>query len=993
MQTVLYHILSCLAYLLASLPWRATYALSDYLLYPLFRHIFRYRVRMVRRNIAASFPDRDEAWVRATTDRFYHSLCDLTFEAFKLLTISEEEMRRRMRFENIALVQQCADRGQDVVLYLGHMGNWEWVSSIILWLKLNGVGGQIYHPIENAATDRLFLKMRSRWRGVNITMGETLRKLLQYRRDGKSWVIGFIADQSPINSAVGEWLTFLHHNDTPVFTGAEKIGHRFGAAAFYINMRRESRGHYVGRCEPLCEDMGGTDEPAVTHKYFDALERNIAAQPHIWLWSHNRWKRGRKEYADWKRQQETRKEEYAARQRAEAEKRMSCDAWKSLITGLLLSYASMMLCRMAFVFENWSMFADGFHRLRLEDLLKGSLLFDTSAICYTGMLWMVMLLLPLHHKERPWWHRATRWVYVLTASLCVVLNLCDTVYFRYTGRRTTATVFGEFAAEDNLWSVFSAELVSHWYLVLLGIVLICLLWRLYRTPSMERDGLASSRKSLIRYYICQSVCLLMVAAYVVIGIRGGAATAVRPITVSNAHQYVNTPVETGIVLNTPFSILRTIGKDVYHVPAFFTSSESLSQVYSPLHDPASERELSSYKEENTGNVPPSPNAGGPSRKRNVVLLIVESLGREYIGALNGTATGASFPSYTPFVDSLCAESLTFDYSFSNGRKSIDGMPSILSGIPMFVEPFVLTPSSMNRVGSIAAELKELGYRSAFFHGAQNGSMGFQAFARSVGIEEYVGRTEYDADPRFGGEADFDGTWAIWDEPFLQFFATRIGAMSEPFFTSVFTASSHHPFCVPEQYADTFRDTPGDTNEMHRCVRYTDFALRRFFEAASKQAWYHNTIFVLTSDHTNKVSHAPYSTALGVFASPIIIFDPSGEFPRGRRHAIAQHIDIMPTLLNYLGAKRPYIAFGKDLLATPDSLTWAVNYNSGTYQYLQDSLLLQWDGSARAIYNIRCDWMLRHNLLGHPRQADLERRLKAIVQSYMERMTEDKLTVQ
>jgi phosphoglycerol transferase MdoB-like AlkP superfamily enzyme len=188
---------------------------------------------------------------------------------------------------------------------------------------------------------------------------------------------------------------------------------------------------------------------------------------------------------------------------------------------------------------------------------------------------------------------------------------------------------------------------------------------------------------------------------------------------------------------------------------------------------------------------------------NIVILIVESFGREYIGALNETLEGGKYQGYTPFVDELCDSCVTFRWSFCNGRKSIDGMPSILSAIPMFVEPFFLTPASMNEVGGLAQALREKGYETAFFHGAENGSMGFQAFARKTGFQKYFGRTEYNADPRFNGDKDFDGMWAIWDEPFLQFYAQQMSELREPFMTAVFTASSHHPYAIPEQYKDTY----------------------------------------------------------------------------------------------------------------------------------------------------------------------------------------------
>jgi phosphoglycerol transferase MdoB-like AlkP superfamily enzyme len=350
--------------------------------------------------------------------------------------------------------------------------------------------------------------------------------------------------------------------------------------------------------------------------------------------------------------------------------------------------------------------------------------------------------------------------------------------------------------------------------------------------------------------------------------------------------------------------------------------------------------------------------------------------------------------YTPCVDSLIAKSITFTHSYCNGRKSIDGMPSVLSSIPMFVEPFFLTPASMNHVDGIASLLAGEGYQTAFFHGAQRGSMGFQAFARSTGFQEYYGREDYDADERFGGDDDFDGMWAIWDEPFLQYYATKMSEMKEPFMTAVFTASSHHPFAIPEKYQKRF---PEENLEIHKCIRYTDMAIGKFFETASREPWFKNTIFVLTSDHTNMSDHPEYQTDLGGFCSPIIVYEPGREAEVLDK--IAQQIDILPTVMGMLHYQKTYFGFGIDLLNTPAEDTWAVNYMGGIYQYVKHGHVLQFDGqNTRSIYALS-DSLMQHNLMedgrwktedGKTILPQMERELKAIIQQYMERMTQDRL---
>ena len=627
----------------------------------------------------------------------------------------------------------------------------------------------------------------------------------------------------------------------------------------------------------------------------------------------------------------------------------------AVLWNLLLVYFVYQIARLEYYVENRDYLSYTW------DIFQGGLLFDTSAILYTNALYVVMMLFPLHWKENKIYHKVCQWLFVVVNSITFAINLADSVYFRYTMRRTTTTVFEEFSNEGNLGSIIGTEFLNHWYLVLLFALVVFLLWRCYVEPSINSHSL-----KWWRYDVACLLSLLLFAPFCVAGMRGGFTTAVRPITISNANQYASRPVDAALALNTPFALIRSIGKNVFVVPHYFSDEKALASMYTPIHTPADSAAVV---------------------KKNVVVLIVESFGREYIGALNKDLEGGKYKGYTPYVDALIGKSTTFQYSFCNGRKSIDGMPSVLSSIPMFVEPFILTPSSMNDYTGLAGILGQEGYETAFFHGAQNGSMGFQAFAQKTGFKHYFGRTEYEAAK---GTDDFDGTWAIWDEPFLQYYAEEMGKMKQPFMTAVFTASSHHPFVIPEQYKQQF---PEGKLEIQKCIRYTDMAIGKFFETASKQPWFENTIFVLTSDHTNMSDHDYYQTDLGGFSSPIIIYEPS--HPEGQViDKIAQHIDILPTVLGMLGYQKPYFGFGIDLLNTPSEDTWAVNYLSGIYQYVRNGYVLQFDGQkTKGIYSLS-DSLMQQNLIHQPsvvsHQSQMERELKAIIQQYMERMTQNRL---
>ena len=612
----------------------------------------------------------------------------------------------------------------------------------------------------------------------------------------------------------------------------------------------------------------------------------------------------------------------------------------AVIWNILLVYVVYQIARLAYFFENTQLLHYN------GDVFRGGLLFDTSAIVYTNALYVVLMIAVGAFSLKG--QKAFKWLYLTINGLALAINLGDAVYFQYTMRRTTTTVFGEFSNEGNLGSIFGTEFINHWYLVLLFAVVM---WGLYKLYAMPRRKHAANLASL-----------LLIVPLSIAGMRGGFTTAVRPITVSNANQYAQHPADAALVLNTPFSLIRTIGKSVFVVPNYYQSDTELASIYTPEHQTKADTLV----------------------KKNVVVLIIESFGREYIGALNHDLEDGRYKGYTPCIDSLIAQSTTFRYSFCNGRKSIDGMPSILSSIPMFVEPFFLTPASMNDYTGLAGILGNEGYQTAFFHGAQNGSMGFEAFAKKTGFQRYYGRTEYEA---AHGTNDFDGTWAIWDEPFFQYYAEEMSKMQQPFMTAIFSASSHHPFAIPEQYKAQF---PEEHLPIQKCIRYTDMALGKFFATARKQPWFSNTIFVLTSDHTNQSDHAEYQSDLGGFCSPIIIYDPS--HPEGQmEEKVAQQIDILPTILGMLGYQKPYMAFGIDVLNTPAEDTWAVNYLNGIYQYVKYGYVLQFDGKqTKGIYQLT-DRLMQHNLKGKvPQQAQMERELKAIIQQYMMRMTKNKL---
>lgn len=628
-----------------------------------------------------------------------------------------------------------------------------------------------------------------------------------------------------------------------------------------------------------------------------------------------------------------------------------------LIRRLLVVFLLYQLCRLVFLAYNY----DFYRERTFEELVRiflGGLKFDTTAIFYLNSVYMLMMLLPFKFRYNRVYQTVGKYIYFVMNGVGLAANCADTVYFRFTLQRTTFSVFREFGNEDNLMGIFAEAMLTNWYLVLFFLALMVVLVLGYGRRLPERS-VVQFRSNVLYYPVSTGVFLVSVWL-TVIGIRGGFGMSTRPISLNDAAQYVKQPIDVPLVLNTPFSFLRSM--EYFNLPrlVYFQDTAVLDSIYTPVHVP--------------------PDTLQP-RPMNVVVMIMESFGKEHVGFYNRQLEGGTYRGYTPFLDSLAAEGLTFTSSYANGRKSIDALASVMLSVPAIPTPYVLSPYFNNRICALPCLLRADGYETAFFCGQPNSGMGFQAFCNLLGFEHFFGMNEY------GDRRDFDGFWGIWDEEFLQYMAGEIGNLQEPFLASVFTLSSHHPFNVPERYRDTF---PDGVIPLHKTIRYSDYAIRRFFSTASEQLWFDNTLFVLVADHINGTVHEEYNNPADQFAVPVIFYKPDGSL-KEYRTGVAQQNDIMPTVLGYLNYNKPYLAFGFDLNKNLDN--FAVNYNNGTYQLYAGNYLLHFDGNkTTGLYELHTD--MSRNLMDEQPEtvAALERKIKAYLQQYTSRMIDDRLTV-
>lgn len=641
---------------------------------------------------------------------------------------------------------------------------------------------------------------------------------------------------------------------------------------------------------------------------------------------------------------------------------------------IFLVYALYTVSRVVFIILNYNILKP-ISTGELFRILGGGLMFDNTAILYTNSLFLLMALLPAPFVFSAVYQKIVKWVYVIFNFIPLSINLADCIYFKFTLRRTSFSFVQEFQGDVKFGKIFLESITLYWYIFIIGLLFLAVLIFLSGSYKKQQDFFRQRMFNAFnnfRPYVIQFIALAVAVPLIIIGIRGGVTRTIRPITLSNAGDYVDKAIHTSAVLNTPFSLIRTAGKRQYTIQKFYPSYEAMEQIYTPLHLPALE------ERDSTSIFPVT------SEKKNVVILILESFGAENIQFLN-----RSLPTnFTPFLDSLRRDGILCTNAFANGRKSIDAVPSIMASIPTLMESFAVTPYANDAFRGLPRILDSLGYYTAFFHGAPNNSMGLRAVTNLCGVKNYYGKDEY------GNNSDFDGSWGIWDHKFLPFVAKTISTFKEPFYASVFTLSSHHPFKIPAEYKNVF---PKGEIPLQETIAYVDNALKHFFATVCKEPWFKNTIFVITPDHSTWNGYMPkYSTLLGTTQIPIIYYAP-GFIPCGEYSQTTQQIDIMPTVLGMLGYSEPFIAFGRNLAAS-NKTPFAVNFGGGEFQMVQgDTLYIRDMNTLKSVYDYKQDSLLNNNLLksGVVQYKDVESKddfFKAVVQQYMNRLIEDKLLV-
>ena len=596
--------------------------------------------------------------------------------------------------------------------------------------------------------------------------------------------------------------------------------------------------------------------------------------------------------------------------------------WKLILIRLSVVLLLLSMSRwLLFIFN-----ANNFNTLTTSNLLKlycVGLRFDIHTLVIFNIPLLIFFGIPLKIKYKKIYKIIVDIIFIITNSIAIGLNLIDVIYYRYLDKRMSSELFTFFKGTDeNQGSMMMSFITDFWYMFLIFFIFLFFIIITVKNTKLKENPYHDNKL----WYVGQSISFIVISALSILGIRGG--FQLKPINLLSATEYTS-PENTPLVINTPFSIIMSSSSSDLEKIRYF-EDDVIDDMYTPIHKGLSSNR---FIKENADNY-------------NIVLIILESFGQEMIGYYNSGYE----KSLTPFIDSLLNKSLTFD-GMANGRRSIEALPSIFCGLPSLMSTDY--PSSkyvINKLEGFGSILKENGYKTAFFHGGNNGTMSFNTTSKSCGFDDYYGRNEY------GDDTDFDGTWGIYDKDFLQFTAKKLNEYSQPFAAAVFTLSSHHPYSLPNDYiiTDSIAKTP-----FEKTVRYVDSALEDFFKTISQYDWFDNTLFVITADHIGpEHKFSKFKNSKGNYQIPLAFFSPD-IIEKQRTDETAQHIDIGVSILSALNINDTVFSFGRnvfDSIQKPEHIV----YINNIYLYSDGKHLIKSDGKKIiAVHEIKDDGLSKN----------------------------------
>ncbi len=618
---------------------------------------------------------------------------------------------------------------------------------------------------------------------------------------------------------------------------------------------------------------------------------------------------------------------------------------------LLLIMAAYSFVRFVFFCLNFQLFSHHPATLMAASFAHG-LRFDLSTILMiNGVFILLCLAAPAWLFYKKAFQKLLKFLFIGLNFPCLLASIADAEYYKFTGQRMNLDVL-LFRSEAT--KQMDQFLVNYWYLMVLSLGLLGALFLLYPKVSIRVQQVAPVWwKQTLR----MGVWALTLVLILLFGIRGGFQP--KPLQPVHAYSSGSSPELGVLTLNSAFTIIKTRRGVNLQPVKFFATNDEVFKLLKPQKN-VFERSPAS------------------SKKQNVVIIILESFGAEFWGAVN---LGRGF---TPFLDELSKHGALFKNSYANGRRSIDALPAVLFGVPSFVHtPIVKTNYYSNKWNGLGHIAQRAGVYTSFFHGAPKGTMYFDAIAAMAGFENFFPLESY---PK--GE-DFDGHWGVYDEPFLQFMVSKLNTQPQPFLSTAFTISSHQPYHVPEQYQNIL---PRGRLQIHQSIAYVDYALKRFFQEAQKQPWYKDTLFVITGDHSQMSETELQETTLGRHHVPLLLFHPSQNLSSLNTRRVTHHPDILPTLLDFWGLERePYLLFGRSVFDSSQEGE-AVFYTFGGYWLVRENHFLHLsDKDFRGTLYATNDPQQQHPILDREDlRRSMENRMKSYIQYYNNSLIENSL---
>lgn len=623
-----------------------------------------------------------------------------------------------------------------------------------------------------------------------------------------------------------------------------------------------------------------------------------------------------------------------------------------LLRGVFMLYNSDLMCGCSF---KWVCY-----------LFVCGLRFDLCATAWFLLPFMVMRILPFSFITRRGYVRASGVMYGIGATLLMLLQVGDTFYFPFSGSRLNWQSLKMLVEDPSMIGVLFSYVGQYWWAFLFGLVLIGLMWCIALLPGGDRRSVPVA--DIGRRRAARVGMFVLMGGAVLLCIRGKLGGG-KPVDLTDAYVVMPDLRHYNVVINTPFSVLRSIG-DNGELPVYdFFADDEIEAMRPPVH---------------MASLPDSLNLRG----KNIVFIVLESGTSLWLDNL-AVKKGESAACHQPFLNDLAAKSLAVRHAMGSGKRSIEGITGIFGGFPTYSPMYYLaSPYSNNDIDAHVSLLRDhMGYATKFYYGGHHGAFNIDIILRVMGFSEVTNRENLSAVVNEGNK------WGIYDHVMARYIVSDISRLPEPFYAGWFTLSPHPPFDVPADFNSSASDA-------HlREVEYADHALKLFFEEAAKQPWFDNTVFILTGDHGSRdMGEGVYSTPYICNHIIFMIYTPDGSIAPGViEDRVLTHFDMGPTVLDLAGYDREYFSLGRSLFDPAAGDGFVLTSADGYFLACDPEFAVALSGDFKQVgdaFMVTADPTLESPLpRPYPARVDsLVDKARAFMQDYSARMRGNRMTL-